>query len=291
MQIDSPDILRPINSQAELQSLRQSAGYDAAADFHFAEHEALAGDLLHLRPQELLRMPFLLQVFKGPSAEALPIASPNSPATTALEGAQHASPDALRTVRIKLVQRVTGDEVSSAKREHTGSTQAGMTHVEALSAGWPHSACNVQVLVHCINVVMRRPIIDRTFRFYAPKNDFLRETVKLDALPGREHTLYASGVDLRELVAVGSHSHVILTTKASSPGHGAKDRLSIKAKSHARSAQSETFSITLYATSARVKPLEFWQVCILHVQVPVTKDDLQTQSKEHALLTLSLMVL
>lgn len=122
----------------------------------------------------------------------------------------------------------------------------------------------MQILVHRVQVVMRRPVVDRTFRFYAPRNDFLRETVCLDALPGREHTFYAAGVDLRQLVAVGSHAHVILTTKASCPGQGSRDRVIIKAKSHMRSAQSETFNITLFATDRRIKPLEFWQVQLTH---------------------------
>lgn len=111
MQIDSPDAVRPINSQAELLSLCSTIGHTPDADFHFAEQEALAGDLLHLRPQEVLCVPFLLQVFKGASAEALPAPPPEGTSAAAMEATHHAPPDDLRTVTIKLVQRATGDEV------------------------------------------------------------------------------------------------------------------------------------------------------------------------------------
>lgn len=108
--------------------------------------------------------------------------------------------------------------------------------------------------------MLRRPILDRTFRFYAPRTDFLRETIKLDALPGRENTFYAPGTDLQQLSAISSHAHVVLSTKASSPAKGAKDRISFKAKSQARAAQSETFYVTVYTHALRVKPVETWQV-------------------------------
>lgn len=111
MQNEAPDVVRPINSEAELQALCSHIGHTTDHDFTFGEQEALAGDLLHLRPQEVLCIPFLLQVFKGPSSGALPAAPPDGAPETAVEATQHASPDDLRTVNIRLVQRVTGDEV------------------------------------------------------------------------------------------------------------------------------------------------------------------------------------
>ena len=123
----------------------------------------------------------------------------------------------------------------------------------------------MQVMTHRLLVVARRLVIDRTFRFYAPRSDVLRETIKLDSLPGREHTFFAPGVDLRRLDAVSSHRHVALTVKSSErsdgeSGVGVHDRVVIKAKSAARAAQSETFYVTLYTDLRQVKPTETWQV-------------------------------
>ena len=65
MQIDAPDIIRPINSHMELQALQHALGKKPDADKDTCEHSILAGDLLHLRAQEVLAIPFLLQVHKG----------------------------------------------------------------------------------------------------------------------------------------------------------------------------------------------------------------------------------
>lgn len=115
MQNDSPDVVRPINSEAELQALCSNIGHTIDQDYKFGEQEALAGDLLHLRPQEELCIPFLLQVFKGPSSGKLPEAPLDGAPGTAAEATPHASPDDLRTVNIRLVQCVTGDEVHSCQ--------------------------------------------------------------------------------------------------------------------------------------------------------------------------------
>ena len=115
-------------------------------------------------------------------------------------------------------------------------------------------------MTHKITVVARRLVIDRTFRFYAPRTDFLRETVKLDALPGRGHSFYTPGVDLRQLEAVSSHRHVVLQTKGSAAGQAAHERVVIRAKSAARAAQSETFYVTLYTDARQAVPTETWQV-------------------------------
>jgi hypothetical protein len=120
-------------------------------------------------------------------------------------------------------------------------------------------AC-AQVLTHRILVIARRLVIDRTFRFYAPRTALLRETVRLDALPGREHSFYAAGADLRQLEAISSHRHVVLHTKCSDGGRAEHDRIVIKAKSAARAAQSEMFYVTLYTDARQAVPTETWQI-------------------------------
>ena len=119
-----------------------------------------------------------------------------------------------------------------------------------------------QVCTHQISIVLRRPVLDRTFRFYAPPTDVLRETIKLGSLPGREQTFYAPGRSLQQLFAISSHAHVVLTTRNSSGPAGSRDCISLKTKSQARTAQSETFYVTLYTDTLRVNPLETWQVLI-----------------------------
>lgn len=113
-----------------------------------------------------------------------------------------------------------------------------------------------------MSIVLRRPVLDRTFRFYAPHTDVLRETIKLDSLPGREHTFFSPGTNLQQLFAISSYAHVVLTTRNATGAAGSRDCISLKTKSQARTAQSETFYITLYTDALRVKPLEIWQVHI-----------------------------
>jgi hypothetical protein len=113
---------------------------------------------------------------------------------------------------------------------------------------------------HRVIVAVRRLVVDRTFRFYAPRTDFLRECVKLDALPGSNYSFYAPGVNLRQLEAISSHRHVVLNTKCSNTARGEQDHVVIKAKSAARAAHSETFYITLYTDSLQAVPTETWQV-------------------------------
>jgi hypothetical protein len=122
-------------------------------------------------------------------------------------------------------------------------------------------ALAVQVLAHKLTVLLRRLVVDRTFRFHAPRTEFLERTIALDALPGSSGTLFANGVNLRHLVAICSHSHVILNTKCSQGATCVRDRVSIKAKSRARAAQSVTFHITLYADKVQAVPIESWKVC------------------------------
>lgn len=119
----------------------------------------------------------------------------------------------------------------------------------------------LQVMTHKVLVVARRLVIDRTFRFYAPRADILRETVCLDALPGRECSLYAPGCKLQQLEAVSSHRHVQLRTKCSDASSAERDRVEMKAKSAAKAAQSEAFYVTLYADQHQAVPVETWQVC------------------------------
>jgi hypothetical protein len=119
----------------------------------------------------------------------------------------------------------------------------------------------LQVCTHQISIVLRRPVLDRTFRFYAPHTDVLRETIWLDSLPGRHHTFYAPGQNLQQLSAISSHAHVVLTTRNAAGAAGSRDCISLKTKSQACTPQSETFYITFYADVLKVCPLETWQVC------------------------------
>lgn len=117
VQIDAPDIVRPINSHGELQALQHALGQRPDADKDTAEYNILAGDLLHLRAQEVLTLPFLMQVQKGAQEESFSQKLPNSqlPGNNA---SSHTSPDAVRTVKLALVSCTTGMEVRGFHRRH-----------------------------------------------------------------------------------------------------------------------------------------------------------------------------
>ena len=110
MQIDAPEIVRPINSHMELQALQHALGQQPDTDKGMSEHSILAGDLLHLRAQEVLTLPFLLQVHKGAQEDIFSQLSSNGQ-KLASNASSPSSPDAVRTVKLSLVSCTTGMEV------------------------------------------------------------------------------------------------------------------------------------------------------------------------------------
>lgn len=109
VQIDAPDIIRLINSHVELQALQSALGQVPDADKEESEHSILAGDLLHLRPQEVLTLPFLVQVHKG--AQDVDFSQKLPSMHTAGSTTSSASPDAVRTVRLALMSCTSSMEV------------------------------------------------------------------------------------------------------------------------------------------------------------------------------------
>lgn len=110
VQIDAPDIVRPINSHMELQALQNALGQRPDAHKDAGEHNILAGDLLHLRAQEVLTLPFLMQVHKGTQEDSFSQKFANSQ-QSGTDACSHTSPDAVRTARLALVSCTSGMEV------------------------------------------------------------------------------------------------------------------------------------------------------------------------------------
>ena len=119
MQIDAPELLRSIASQAEWRSLRVATGahHDPASrsSRKLPEDDVLAGDLLLLQPQETLALPFALQVFKSAEECALPMALPHGGAEegSSGDGGVGASLDSVRRIHVRLLNRATGEPVRS----------------------------------------------------------------------------------------------------------------------------------------------------------------------------------
>jgi hypothetical protein len=113
LQLDAPEFIRPINSHMELQALQAALGQQPDADKGTCEHNILAGDLLHLRGQEVLTLPFLIHVHKGSQEDSFSqkFTSSQQPVNTTVS---HTSPDAVRTVKLALVSCTTGMEVCRA---------------------------------------------------------------------------------------------------------------------------------------------------------------------------------
>jgi hypothetical protein len=110
LQIDAPEHVRPINSQAELHAMQAAMGVSQETAAMPGEHEILAGDLLHLRSQEVLTVPFAVQVFKG--IEEAPVQLMHSTGHDCLNNTRfHVSPDAVKTVRLMLIDRNSGVQV------------------------------------------------------------------------------------------------------------------------------------------------------------------------------------
>lgn len=112
VQMDAPDMIRPINSHTELQALQNALGQQPGANKDACEHSILAGDLLHLRAHEVLTIPFLMQVHKGAQEESVHQKWPNSH-VAGDNTSCHTSLDAIRKVKLALVSCTTGMEVRS----------------------------------------------------------------------------------------------------------------------------------------------------------------------------------
>jgi hypothetical protein len=115
-------------------------------------------------------------------------------------------------------------------------------------------------MTHKVMALVRRPAVDRTFRFYASRADVLRRAIRLDSLPGRHHSFYAPGVNLHMLTAVSAIPEVAVDINHMASGTSEHCYVCIKAKSAAKAAQSCTSYITLYADAKQAIPLEIWQV-------------------------------
>lgn len=140
-----------------------------------------------------------------------------------------------------------------------------LVQATSVSENVAHRQCDVQVMTHRVTVLVRRLVVDRTFRFYAARNAFLTQRILLSALPGCKHSFYAPGQHLRSLEAICSHRHVVLSTKSSDASRGDKDQILIKAKSVDGGTRSESFYITLYTDARRAIPTETWEVTSQHL--------------------------
>lgn len=115
-------------------------------------------------------------------------------------------------------------------------------------------------MTHRVLVFVRRPVIDRTFRFHAARTDLLRERVPLAALPAREHTFYDQSVDHCDLSVVCTHPEVVVEVQPAKAGEAERSQVLIKAKSPTRTARTDSLLIALFADSRQAQPLEIWQV-------------------------------
>jgi hypothetical protein len=116
-------------------------------------------------------------------------------------------------------------------------------------------------MTHRVVALVQKPVVDRTFRFYASRADVLRHAIRLDSLPGRHYSFYAPGVDLQGLSAVSALAEVAAEVKHTASATSEHCFVCLTAKSAGKAAKSCTCYITLYADAWRAKPLETWQVC------------------------------
>jgi hypothetical protein len=109
VQIDAPELLRPVATRAELDALQEAiAKRSMRSAANLPEDDVLCGDLLLLQPQETLTLPFSLQTYKSSEECTLPV---SQPADEQHEGGAAASLDSVRSVHVRLLNRATGDAV------------------------------------------------------------------------------------------------------------------------------------------------------------------------------------
>ena len=114
MQVDAPELLRPVATQAEWHALQQATakrcGWRAA---RVPEDDVLAGDLLLLQPQETLALPFALQVYKSSEECSLPVSLGDGAALASGEGGGQSATtmDSVRCINVRLLNRTTGEPV------------------------------------------------------------------------------------------------------------------------------------------------------------------------------------
>lgn len=118
----------------------------------------------------------------------------------------------------------------------------------------------LQVMTHRVLVFLRRPVIDRTFRFHAARTELLRERVHVASLPAREHTFDAPAFDRRALSAVCTHPDVVVAVQPAKAGEAQGAAVLIKAKSPTRTARTDSLLVALFADRRQAQPIEIWQV-------------------------------